>query len=65
MRIRALRQHLSTVGFHVPGTESAEYEDTKANAEYKIARGIVEEVKAKKAEAPENKKAAKPSNKAD
>ena len=63
MRIRAIRQHRSTVGFHLPGDE---YEDTKANAEYKIERGIVEEVQeAKKAEAPENKKAVKPSTKAD
>ncbi len=63
MRIRAIRQHRSTVGFHLPGEE---YEDTKGNAEYKIKRGIVEEVKeAKKAPTPENKKAAKPSNKAD
>ena len=63
MRIRAIRQHRSTVGFHLPGDE---YEDTKANAEYKIDRGIVEEVKeAKKAAPSENKKAAKPENKAD
>lgn len=54
MRIRAIRQHRSTVGFHLPGDE---YEDTKANADFKIERGIVEAVEEKKAAPLENKKA--------
>lgn len=62
MLIRATRQHRSTVGFHLPGDE---YEDTKANAEAKLKLGIVELVEDKKAAPLENKKAAKPKNKAD
>lgn len=62
MRIRAIRQHRSSVGFHLPGDE---YEDTKANADYKIERGIAEAVEVKKAEPVENKKARQPKNKAE
>ena len=61
MKIRTLRRHVDSAGaLHVPGDE---YEDTKTNAEQKIAASIVEEVSTKKAVAPENKKTRAAENK--
>ena len=62
MKIRAIKRHKAADGnIYAPGDE---YTDNETNAKAKIAAGMVEEVKAKKA-APENKKAPKPENKAD